>query len=67
MPIHAAQALLSLLAPLVDVGSLARADWSAVPDALPVLALAFVYQNVAPVVATGLGGEPGKVGWWAGH
>jgi len=25
-------------------------DWSAVPDALPVIALAFVFQNVVPVV-----------------
>lgn len=40
---------------------LAVANWQAVPDALPVIALAFVYQNVVPVIATSLEGDIGKI------
>ena len=38
----------------VQPAALARANWSAVPSTLPVLALAFVYQNVVPVIASSL-------------
>ncbi|KAL4437968.1 hypothetical protein ABPG77_004189 [Micractinium sp. CCAP 211/92] len=40
---------------------LAAANWDALPDALPVIALAFVYQNVVPVIATSLEGNVGKI------
>ncbi|CAG9466809.1 unnamed protein product [Pedinophyceae sp. YPF-701] len=45
----------------VDVSRLAAGDWSAVPDALPVIALAFVYQNVVPVISDSLNNDPKKV------
>ena len=41
--------LLGAAAGGVDPAALARADWGALPRALPVIALAFVYQNVVPV------------------
>ena len=33
-----------------------------VPSTIPIIALAFVYQNVVPVVVQNLGGDRGKVG-----
>ena len=34
--------------------NLLQTNWSAVPQTLPVLSLAFVYQNVVPVVCSRL-------------
>ena len=53
--------LLALAAPGVDPGALAKADWGAVPDALPVVALAFVFHNVVPVIASSLEGDTRKI------
>jgi tyrosine-specific transport protein len=41
----------------LDFNSLLRANWAAVPHSIPVIALAFVYQNVVPVVTTSLEGD----------
>ena len=41
--------LLAAAAGGVQPEALERADWGALPAALPVIALAFVYQNVVPV------------------
>ena len=38
----------------LDLGELSRADWSELPPALPVLALAFVFQNTVSVVVSNL-------------
>lgn len=56
-------ALLALAAPTVDVESLLAAPthWGALPRALPTIALAFVFQNVVPVVASSLEGDPRKI------
>lgn len=35
--------------------------WEAVPPALPVISLAFVFQNVVPVIASSLEGDIGKI------
>lgn len=40
---------------------LTKANWSAVPSTLPVIALAFVYQNVVPVITANLGQDAKKV------
>lgn len=45
----------------LDVQVLARANWSAVPTTLPVLALAFVYHNVLPLVVHKLECDAAKV------
>jgi tyrosine-specific transport protein len=37
--------------------SLLHANFAAVPQSIPVISLAFVYQNVVPVVATSLEGD----------
>ncbi|CAK9863592.1 unnamed protein product [Sphagnum jensenii] len=39
----------------LEFKSLLHANFAAVPQSIPVIALAFVYQNVVPVVATSLG------------
>ena len=39
----------------------ALAQWAALPDALPVIALSFVYQNVVPVITTSLEGDIVKI------
>ena len=45
----------------VDVANLTSvSDWSAVPGTVAVIALAFVYHNVIPVVATQLEGDRNK-------
>lgn len=44
-----------------DLSSLARADWGELPDALPVVALAFVYQNVVPTIVSQLEGDRSKI------
>ncbi|KAK9846332.1 hypothetical protein WJX81_001708 [Elliptochloris bilobata] len=54
-------ALLALASGGMDSRSLARANWAAVPATLPVLSLAFVYQNVVPVIASNLEGDIRKV------
>jgi len=38
----------------LEFKSLLHANFAAVPQSIPVIALAFVYQNVVPVVATSL-------------
>ena len=48
------QGLLAAASGGVDTSSLSKANWSAVPATLPVMSLAFVYQNVVPVIATSL-------------
>lgn len=45
----------------VDPAELAKANWEEVPGTLPVIALAFVFQNVVPVIVTNLEGDIGKV------
>ena len=47
-------ALLGRAAGGADPGALAAGDWAAVPATLPTIALAFVYQNVVPVIASSL-------------
>jgi tyrosine-specific transport protein len=55
------QVLLSLVVPHVQWSELSKAEWGAVPGTLPIIALAFVYQNVVPVVVKDLEGDMGKV------
>ena len=38
----------------MDASALGRANWAAVPATLPVLSLAFVYQNIVPVISSDL-------------
>jgi tyrosine-specific transport protein len=45
----------------VQPGLLLRSDFGALQGALPVIALAFVYQNVVPVIVSSLEGDIGKV------
>ena len=47
-------ALLGRAAGGAEPSDLAAADWAAVPATLPTIALAFVYQNVVPVIASSL-------------
>jgi tyrosine-specific transport protein len=49
--------LLGAAAPAVHLDALARADWGALPPALPVIALAFVHHNVVPRVAATCNGH----------
>lgn len=53
--------LLWVAAPGVSLENLQAGSWPAVVDTLPVVALAFVFQNVIPVVVTNLEGDVGKV------
>jgi amino acid permease len=56
------QGLLVVAAGGVDSGSLTSGgDWSAVPATLPVVALAFVYHNIIPVICTALEGDVAKI------
>ena len=48
------QVLLKEAAGSVDTGALTVSNWSAVPATLPTIALAFVYQNVVPVISSSL-------------
>ncbi len=48
------QGLLWQTAAQVNPANLAHSDWSAVPKTLPVLSLAFVYQNVVPIICSSL-------------
>ena len=58
--LHLPQVVASFLALLgraaggADPGALAVADWGSVPGTLPTIALAFVFQNVVPVIASSL-------------
>lgn len=52
-PDAAAAAASSSFFPL-DLAALSRADWAQLPPALPVLALAFVFQNTVSVVVSSL-------------
>lgn len=52
--------LLFLGAANVDVQNFTTGDWTAVPSTIPVIALAFVFHNVVPVVATSLEGDARK-------
>lgn len=54
--------LLALTLPGIDPKSLTMGgDWGRVPDALPTIALAYVYHNVVPVLATSLEGDRNKI------
>ena len=48
------QALLALASGGMEASALARTNWAAVPATLPVLSLAFVYQNIVPVISSDL-------------
>ncbi len=48
------QALVGFTAADVEPSLLTKANWAAVPATLPVISLAFVYQNVVPVITTQL-------------
>lgn len=55
-------ALLFLALPDVQPSLLLESQhWEAVPDTIPVIALAYVYHNVVPVIATSLEGDRRKV------
>eukprot|EP00249_Psilotum_nudum_P016453 c25831_g1_i4 orf=332-1825(-) len=45
----------------LDWSSLSRANISAIPQSIPIIMLAFVYQNVVPVVCTSLEGDLPKI------
>lgn len=45
----------------IQIENLARADWGAVPASFSILSLAFVYQNIVPVITSDLEGDIGKV------
>ena len=53
--------LVWLAAPGVTLENLERASWPSVVGTLPVVALAFVYQNIVPTIVTSLEGDAGKV------
>ena len=55
------QGLLGVAAGEVHPEQLAVANWGALPDALPIITLSFVYQNVVPVISTSLEGDIGKI------
>eukprot|EP00210_Caulerpa_lentillifera_P006462 g6174.t1 len=54
-------ALVSVASTGVDTSNLLKADWLAIPPSLSILSLAFVYQNVVPVITTNLEGDIKKV------
>ena len=53
--------LLATAASGVDVAALGEAHWDQVPQALPIIALSFVFQNVVPVIASSLEGDAAKI------
>ena len=53
--------LLALAAPGIDFGVLTEAHWKEIPPAMPVIALAFVFQNVVPVISSSLEGDITKI------
>ena len=52
--------LLGLAGSSADIANFARGDWERVPNTIPVIALAFVFHNIIPVVATQLEGDVAK-------
>ena len=52
------QGLLWAVAGQVHPENLFQSNWEAVPQTLPVLSLAFVYQNVVPVICSRLEVKP---------
>ena len=54
-------ALLWVALPGVSLENLQAGSWPAVVDTLPVVALAFVYQNVVPVIVSNLEGDVDRV------
>ncbi|GIM03080.1 hypothetical protein Vretimale_7886, partial [Volvox reticuliferus] len=54
-------ALLAVAGTHLDLPVLARAEWSAVPPTIPIIALAFVYHNIVPVVVHNLECDAAKV------
>ncbi|KAJ7294947.1 hypothetical protein O6H91_Y222500 [Diphasiastrum complanatum] len=53
--------LVSVAAGQLQLDALMKANFAAVPQSVPVIALAFVYQNVVPVVCTNLEGNLSKI------
>lgn len=47
--------------PPLQVENLNQAHWDAVPASIPVVALAFVYHNVVPVITASLEGDLRRV------
>ena len=52
------QGLLWAVAGQIHPDNLFQTNWMAVPQTLPVLSLAFVYQNVVPVICSRLEVKP---------
>ena len=48
------QGLLGLTSGQINTANLTHSNWKAVPATLPVLSLAFVYQNVVPIICSRL-------------
>lgn len=57
----AVQGLLGVTVTDLRPEQLAAANWSAVPDTLPVIMLSFVYHNIVGTIATSLEGDVGKI------
>ena len=56
------QGLLGVAGSGINAASLvSTGDWSAVPATLPVVALAFVYHNIVPMINTALEGDVTKI------
>jgi len=53
--------LLVTAAPGINFDALTTSHWDKIPAALPVIALAFVFQNVAPVICSSLEGDIFKI------
>jgi tyrosine-specific transport protein len=53
--------LLIAAAPGINLDALTISHWDEIPAALPVIALAFVFQNVAPVICSSLEGDVVKI------
>ncbi|EIE25275.1 aromatic amino acid permease [Coccomyxa subellipsoidea C-169] len=53
--------LLGLTSGQINSANLTHSNWKAVPATLPVLSLAFVYQNVVPIICSRLEGDIDKV------
>lgn len=53
--------LLGFILPGIHLEALRQFHWDRVPEALPVIALAFVFQNVVPVIASSLEGDIVKI------
>lgn len=53
--------LLITAAPGINFDALSTSHWDEIPAALPVIALAFVFQNVVPVICSSLEGDVMKI------